>query len=153
MIFCTAEPNLISVSKSILTRPLLTPSSKSTERLLDFASIFSCWVRLCYWNARFFWYQRLVHAVFLFHRNLNMEGSRVSRRRRIFMVNFESLPPLPWIKLFFSFHHPLQLKVQESSYIYYTFTKSPLLATEICPEFFSSDLFTLRFSWNQKLHL
>ena len=54
MIFCTSEPNLISVSKSILTRPLLTPSSKSTERLLDFASIFSCWVRFCYcWNAGF----------------------------------------------------------------------------------------------------
>ena len=153
MIFCTAEPNLISVSKSILTRPLLTPSSKSTERLLDFASIFSCWVRLCYWNARFIWYQRKVHAVFLFHRILNMEGNRVSRRRRIFMVNFESLPPLPWIKLFFPSTIHSNSRSKSPRYIYYTFTKSPLLATEICPEFFSSDLFPLRFSWNQKLHM
>ena len=46
-----------------------------------------------------------------------MEGKRVSRRRRIFMVNFESLPPLLWIKLFFLLilYHPPQLKVHESS--------------------------------------
>ena len=116
MIFCTAEPNLISVSKSILTRPLLTPSSKSTERLLDFASIFSCWLDCAIAmpgssniKGRF--------TLCSYFTEISKWKLRVSRRRRIFMVNFESLPPLPWIKLFFLLilYHPPQLKVHESS--------------------------------------